>query len=217
MRENPRVNDATLGAWLEQGSNPDFTKVADHKIRWLLVNPRPHPNPAAPLPVNVLNTIRTFSTGTTLGPIKAGIYVGRAWTDNASPQQLAAIVSNWITATQLKSGEPVMVNLEPIDKVFTRDFITSYRKLRPWRPTSIAVGYGQGALVPMEDLARDGMHVYVELYYGDMSPANAAVGILDLLRVPGAVAGTLHPFYAGDNLPADRVDDGCVFTLGRIP
>jgi hypothetical protein len=195
-----------LAAWVRPGDKNDYVKLKADKITTVYVDPRAGDAKAE------CDDIR----GHGLTP---GIYYDPHWFGPTMLDQVKQ-VSRFVQVDQiLHAGEPVMLDIEEEPFDWTATFIRMYREFLPSRPTSVTVGPGQdSSVVPVATLVRYGMHLYMQLYHGDMSPAPAAEvwPACDDLEAKGLPRDMLHPFYDGAAVPWDY-RDGCVFVEERLP
>lgn len=198
-------------AWIYENTVPDYPTMRAHGIEGLYVDPR-SANAAA-----VIAGLRAN------GFLVAGIYVATSWMSGCSPDAFAAAAAQYAhqlvpqaypLATQ-QEGAPVMLDLEGVTPAWATAAIRSWRKLRPRQETAYTNAPFQGGNVPTMEIVHADLHVYVQLYYGDMRPADPAAALLELAR-QGVPPQRLHGFYDGACLPSDA-RDGCVYTLERIP
>lgn len=200
------MNWSALAAWLYESDTPDYGKLAAHAIEVVYVDPRSG-NAAA-----VIADLRAHA-------VAPGIYTAPSWHPSMDGPMFALWTSQQLNALLPRAGapeaSPFMADLEGVDVSWQTAFLASYRSYEPARPSSATVAPFQGGLVATGRLAVAGFHLYPQLYYGDMTPADPAGVLLELAR-QGFPADRLHPFYDGARLPSDA-RDGCVFTAERLP
>lgn len=200
------MNWSALAAWLYESDTPDYSKLAAHAVEVVYVDPRSS-NAAA-----VIADLRAHA-------IAPGIYTVPSWEPSMDGPTFAKWTSDQLNALLPRAGAPeappFMADLEGVDVAWQTAFLGSYRSYQPARPSSATVAPFQGALIATTYLNGHGFHLYPQLYYGDMSPADPAGVLLEMAR-QGFPAASLHPFYDGTRLPIDA-RDGCVFTAERLP
>lgn len=200
------MNWNTLSAWIYKDSTPDYAKLAAYGIGVVYIDPR-SANAAT-----VVSDLRTRS-------FMPGVYTAPDWQPSMDAPTFAKWTSDQLNAVvprgSLPEAPPYMGDFEGVDPTWQASFLASYRSYQPHRPSSVTVAPFQGGLIDTHDLAGWSFHLYPQLYYGDMSPADPAAVLLEMAR-QGFPAAMLHPFYDGARLPADR-RDGCVFTAERLP
>lgn len=191
-------------AWIYKGSVPDVEKAHRFDIKVIYVDPTSE---------NVEHVIDLLHSN----GIVAGAYFADSWTTTTAP-----MFADWISETlntilprgRMPEAPPCMLDLERQDLAWQKACLTRYRAHQPARPTSYTNAPYQGKFVPVPDLIKHHMHLYVQLYYGDMRPADPSSALLEQLR-SGMPANMIHPFYDGIHYAADS-RDGCFFTLERM-
>jgi hypothetical protein len=201
------VNWDARAAWIyeDTGFSDVAPKLTEHQIGAVYVDPRSANIEA------LIADIRSHG-------LVPGIYTDPSW----MPQMNGVGFAQWTSYMLNKylprtSGEapPYMADLEQMSLPWQRTFLAAYRLRQPRRPSSVTVAAFQGPVLALTTMRLLGFHLYPQLYYGDMSSADAAAVVLELVRL-GFPADRVHPFYDGVRLPSDA-RDGCVFTLERIP
>lgn len=190
-------------AWLYQNDPPDYAKIAAHGVGVVYVDPRSGNAKA------VVDDVRAHG-------LTPGIYYDPHWTGGITAKEQAQVVSDYVQKAKLiRTGEPVMLDIELLSIPWVTEFVKAYRSYLPSRPTAVTVAPFQTPVLPIGAFIGAGFHCYVQTYYGDMSPADGIAAVLELVRA-GYPAYKVHPFYAGERLPADA-RDGAVFTMERLP
>jgi hypothetical protein len=192
-------------AWLYKGSVPDINKARLFNIQVIYVDPTSN---------NVEGVIQVIRDN----GLVAGAYFADSWTTTTANQ-----FADWISETlndilpkgRMPEAPPCMLDFERADRNWQENCLNRYRAHQPARPTSYTNAPFQGKLVPVSALVKHDIHLYVQLYYGDMRPADQSAAILELMRY-GMPASKTHPFYDGARYSADA-RDGCYFTLERMP
>ena len=195
-------------AWIYENGVPDFNKLAEHGIKVVYVDPRS------------ANTAEVIKSITDNGLV-AGIYTVPSW----QPQMNGLGFAKWTsyllnTFLPRANGEtpPYMADVEG-DQLrnaeWVDSFLSTYRNYQPARPSSMTVEPFQGGYVPVKALVAARFHLYPQVYYGDMSPADSAAVVLENVR-SGMPADSVHPFYDGAAIPRDA-RDGAIFTAERLP
>lgn len=197
------MNWDTLGAWTDRGWTLDAEGIAAYNLGYVMLDGRDDVRP-----------VLTSLAGHALG----GCYFVCSWpelpTDPAAAAKWVSDRLNLLLPRQYPTeAPPCMIEFEGRSSGWIESFTVPYRQHQPQRPTAAVVAAFQGGNVPTSLLTRQ-FQLYVECYYGDMSPADAAACVLEQAR--RLSAWTVRPMYDGANLPADH-RDGCVFTLERLP
>jgi hypothetical protein len=193
-------------AWIYENTAPDLAKAAANKITLIYIDPRSY------------NAATVIAMCRVTG-IDAGIYAVPNWRPEMTGPEFADWVNGLLqdllpkTAANVEAA-PFMADLEGVTTAWMRAFIRRYRQHQPSRPTSITVAPFQGGLIPTDAIQKAGMHLYPQLYYGPMTPADPSAVLLEMAR-QGMPANMLHPFYDGAAIPSDA-RDGAIFTLERI-
>lgn len=133
-------------------------------------------------------------------------------------ERVRALIPQAYPLSTQQRGAPVMLNYEPprCSKDWLAEVLRLYRVALPSRETCVCFPARQDQTVlPLVAMRNAGVHWYVELFYGDMSPDNAAAAMLQAARLyPPSMVG---PCYDGAALPSDWIDDGVIFVEERIP
>jgi N-acetyl-anhydromuramyl-L-alanine amidase AmpD len=128
--------------------------------------------------------------------------------------------------------DPVMLDLEKVQPQWFRIFLwgrpgeIGYRGrngehsggTRPTRDTAYTnEPFQDGTVVPIQDLIDAQLPWFVQLYYGDMRPAEAWWALKQLVQW-GYPVDALRPFYDARNYPADwhPQSGGALFTSNRL-
>lgn len=200
------MNWSALAAWLYENDQLDVAKAKAHGIEVIYIDPR-STNAA-----QVAAAIRAAG-------LTPGAYFATSWWPHATPAEFAQSVSNLLNHVLPRVGTaeapPCMLDLEAVTYTWCAAAIANYRRHQPLRPTAYTnEPFKDSSIVPIDALIKAKMHWYLQLYAGDMTPVNEARATLQVCRIypPSMV----HPFYDGAALPSDA-QDGCVFTLERIP
>ncbi len=154
--------------------------------------------------------------------IIAGAYFSPSWQSGMSGTQFADWASQLTNALLPKVGveaPPVMLDLEVGSNLGWRiQDLNRWRAHQPRRPTAYTDAPFQGGNIPYSLLVKYGIPFYVQLYYGDMTPADGPRAVLEAVRwgMPGDM---VHPFYDGALYRPTLQDqfDGAQFTLERMP
>lgn len=200
------MNWSALAAWLYENDQLDVAKAKAHGIEVIYIDPRSS-NAA-----EVIAAIRAAG-------LTPGAYFATSWWENATPAVFAQHVSDLLNATlprgSAAEAPPAMLDLEAVAYDWAQLAVQSYRTHQPARPTAYTnEPFKDGSVVPLAALMKANLHWYVQLYADGMEPVNAARAMLQTCRLYPPMQ--VHPFYDGAALPSDA-QDGCVFTLERIP
>jgi hypothetical protein len=191
----------TYETW--QATADEITKIKQHGITLIYLDPR------SQFAASNIQALHAAGIG-------YGIYFDPGWFNWPSPLATARKASGFLSQLGLNSSDiPIMFDLETTDTGWVRKFLASWRVLRPLRATAYTQQPFQGGYIPTLALRLARVHVYLQLYYGDMRPAAAAAVIQEQER-RGMPPAMVHPFYDGAALPSDA-RDGAIFTLERIP
>jgi hypothetical protein len=198
------MNWNAKSAWIYEETMPDIAKARKYGIEVIYVDLRSS---------NAKSVIeRVQGAG-----LIAGAYFAPDWMPSVSANGFADWVSQQLNTLLPKKLEapPCMLDLE-VPTQFAVDVITRYRSHQPNRPTSYTNAPFQGNLVPISTIAKWGLHMYVQLYYGGMQAADASAALMEQVRRGGMLSQAIHPFYDGAAYAKDQ-RDGCYFTLERLP
>lgn len=200
------MNWYARSAWVYENWAPgdsDAAKLKQHGIELVYIDPR-STNAA-----EVIQWLHDNGFG-------YGIYFDPSWFNWPSPLATAKLAAGYLSKLGLNgSFQPVMFDLETKSTAWVTAFLVAWRVLRPTRATAYTNSPFQGGFVPSLRLRLARVHVYVQLYEGEMQPVDSAAALLEIGR-QGTPASMLHPFYDGAAIPGDS-RDGCVFTYERIP
>lgn len=201
------MNWNSRAAWIYKDTMPNLSTASKYGIRVI------YADPTSSNILDVFNFLRTNN-------ILPGAYFASSWVpEEQTGIQFADWVSNTLNKVlprgTLPEAPPCMLDLERPDRNWAIECIKHYRTHQPSRPTSYTNAPFQGGYVPTSDLKTCNMHLYIQLYYGDMSPADQSAAILEQIR-QGMPSNMVHPFYDGARYTADA-RDGCYFTLERMP
>ena len=200
------MNWNALAAWLYLNDEVDWAKADRYGVQVIYFDPRSGNAP------HVRDEILAHGR-------LPGIYTVPNWCPGLSGSQFALWTSQQLQRLLPRTGAeapPYMADLEAVSIDWQRAFLQTYRSYQPRRPSSYTnEPFKDGTVVPVPELAAAGFHWYPQTYCGDMHAADAAAVVLEVARW-GFPADRIHPFYAGERLPADH-RDGCVFTLERLP
>lgn len=194
-------------AWIYLNDQPDYAKLTRNRITVVYLDPR-STNAAT-----VITDLRAHG-------LVAGIYTVPGWWGTSDPAAYAKTTSDLanrlIPRQRPAEAPPLMLDLEGVSKDWQAETVAAYRRYQPARPTAYTnAPFQDGTVVPTQTLVDAGLHWYVQLYYGNMSPCDPAAALLEVCR--WAYPPTMvHPFYDGARVPGDW-RDGCVFTLERMP
>lgn len=196
----------SLSAWVYAGWTLDRDRIARYGIDTIYIDPR------ADNAHDVIKSLRANQT-------RPGLYIDPHWQgDDADPHDFADWCSTGLENLLPRDGrnpaDPFMADLEGFASDWIVAFIIEYRKHQPHRESGATIEPFQGGLIPTLDLTARGFNIYVQTYYGDMRPADAAACVLEQARAGDPLR--VHPFYDGAALPPDH-RDGCIFTLERLP
>lgn len=194
-------------AWIYEDATPDFDKCKKYGIKVIYIDPRSNNVEA------VVSEIRAAG-------LTPGAYFADSW---SLVGETGAQFADWINVIltmklprgTLMEAPPCMLDIERKDVTWASNCISRYRAHQPARPTSYTNAPFQGNYIPHGALVKYNMNLYVQLYYGDMSPADASAAILEQIRL-GMPPDMTHPFYDAAHYGSDQ-RDGCYFTLERMP
>lgn len=192
-------------AWIYENGVPDINKIHKYGIKVVYIDPR-STNAKA-----VIAQLRSAG-------IIAGAYFADSWNEQMNPTEWAAWASKLLNQVLPKIGAeapPCMLDLETHDTVRQGALIDKYRSHQPSRPTSYSNGAMQAPNAPWAQIKKYALPYYVQLYIGDMTPADAARAVLEVCRYYGD-AKKIYPFYDGARYGTDQIE-GCYFTLERLP
>jgi hypothetical protein len=190
-------------AWIYQNDPPDYPKLIRYGVSVVYVDPR------SGNAKGVIDEMRGHG-------IVPGIYFDPHWNESLTPKQQAKVISDYVQIAKLiRLGEPVMLDIELLPIPWVEEFVKSYRSYLPSRPTAVTVASFQAPVIPISAFLSAGFEIYVQLYYGDMSPADGSASCLELVRA-GYPPSKVHPFYDGKRFPSDA-RDGAIFTMERLP
>jgi hypothetical protein len=200
------VNWNARAAWINEGQGLDVDRAHKYGLTILYVSAR--------------GATKQLIADIQAAGLIAGLYADPSWTPGITAPVFAKQASDWLQTFVPRpwpnEAPPFMADIEVHDPAYVTAFLAEYRRWQPARPSSITVEPFQGGLVPTDEIAARGFHLYPQTFYGDMSPADEAGVLLELTR-QGFPAAALHPMYAGERFPARDARDGCVFTIERLP
>lgn len=201
------MNWNTKAAWIYKETMPNLNTAGKYGIKTI------YADPTSTNVIEVFNFLRANN-------ILPGAYFSDSWAVNGETgTQFANWVSDMLNKVlprgTLPEANPCMLDIERQDRKWAIECIKHYRTHQPSRPTGYTNAPFQGGYVPTSDLRTCNMHLYVQLYYGDMSPADPSAALLEQIR-QGMPSVMVHPFYDGARYTNDS-RDGCYFTLERLP
>jgi hypothetical protein len=200
------MNWRAVMTWIDKDAGVDFAKCRRYGITIILVDARSvnATQVIAEIRAQGLTAALYFATWPQY-PVDAGAFAAEV-----------SRVSNILIPRTGPEAPPLMLDLEQKSKQWIHDCISTYRRYQPHRPTAFTTEpFQDDTVIPMHAIHRAGIHWYVQLYRGDMSPVDSSAAVLEVCRW-GFPADMVHPFYDGARLPADH-RDGAVFTLERLP
>lgn len=197
---------AARAAWIYENATPDLAKIHRHEIKVIYIDPRS------------LNAAAVISLMRYAGVV-VGAYFADSWHEEMTSTEWAAWASKLLNQVLPRVGTseapPCMLDLETHDIARASNIISAYKSHQPARPTSYSNGAFQAPNAPWSMLHKYNMPYYVQLYNGDMSPADAARASIEVCRYHSS-AKLVFPFYDGARWGTDQVE-GCYFTLERMP
>jgi len=171
---------------------------------------------------------------------QTGGYIDPHWfglSDDGEALQFRQKTDELVAAVGMKANDHLQIDCELVSPEFLRRTVegsTGNRGLFGSKNTQKPTGtqadkrgsytnmpFQNHTVVDFPVIARYGLHWFPQLYYGDMSPADASAVILEILRDMRAWAGAnyaeqVHPFHDGLKYTTDQ-RDAAWFTAERLP
>lgn len=193
-------------SWIDNGSDPDYTRLARAGITVPYFDPR-DPRVTA----GYLDSVASHPEIDT-----CGLYFAWNWYP-FDGRRFAEKVHSELLRIRWQGNPAVCLNDESHDPVRIRTLLRRYRELRPKRDAWWTFEGMQGGWIGAAglggELARLGIRAAPQFYAGDMSPLGHSV-VLDLLMA--GVDGTIvDGMYDAAALPYRW--RGFAFTQGRLP
>lgn len=197
--------------WIDNGSDPDYAKLAAFGITAPYFDPRdPRVKPA------YLDHVQAQG-------FTPGLYFAWNWYAQQSAADLARTISDAVKAVGWLGNPPVCIDIEKGHGLnddnyapYVVNFFAAWRVLRPTRRTAYTLEGFQGGLFSPNQalrLTERSLTICPQMYAGNMAPLAHDV-TLDLL-IQGFRADQLAGMYDAAALPYNW--RGFAFTQGRLP
>jgi hypothetical protein len=191
--------------WIDEGSQPDFTKITNYGIQGLYFSTR-----------------EQYVTPTYLDSIRdkgyvVGIYRAWNWDAGLSGAKWADLLSAEVTRVGGNGKQlDVQANIELKDTLWIKDFLIRWRQHRQLRPTSWTMeGHQGGWMVGIKYWIEQSKVVLVpQCYDGAMNPWDSAAMVKDL-KEDYKFSNPVIPFHGAKALRPWA--DGFIFTQNNLP